>query len=248
MKAFENICIIFLLIILTLCIVFIPPVLSGQREESVVNKIINLDFSVGSRPKLTSEHIARLYRNLEIGVGFNSAYISDESVDTEKIREDISELIDMLFEENRAIKDFVKNLFSESELNYYRNSSLIKINNQPTAINFVSCGTKNEKGYIEIDYEEKTKTIVQFSCYGFDEMLADFKDAGLYLNDTSPMDNSYYENQLNLSDEEYYFILSIVPVDADSEDNRIARFFIDCGINRQGDKVKEEAETEIIYN
>lgn len=240
----KKICLIFLLIIITGFIVFIPPFVSGQYEEKITNKITHRDYYASNRPKLTSEQVARLYYNREISIGLNSFNTNTENSDNEIILKDIFLLIDMLFAENELIGDSVKDLVFNSEINCFRSNSLIKINNKPTAINFVSCGTKNEKGYIEIDYEEKTKTIVQFSCYIFDETFENIRDTD---SSSSPIFTNYYKKQLNLKDYEYYATLKIIPMDEAHESNHIKRLYIDCGIERQEDE-NIDVKEYIIYN
>ena len=61
MKRLKNIGILFLLIVLTVGVVFIPPLISEQREEHLLNEIVYRDYNASQRPKLTSEQVARLY-------------------------------------------------------------------------------------------------------------------------------------------------------------------------------------------
>ena len=231
-----------LLIILTLLVILIPPFLSGQNQRNIADETTYRDYNAGKRTQITSEEVAKLYSQGEISIDLS--YTSESSIDKEIIRKDISGLIDMLFSDNQSMANLIKNVLSESEVNCFRNSSLIKIDNRPTAINIVSCGTKNEKGYIEIDYEEKTKTILQFSCYIFDYIKFDeFSDktdsskTHSITTSTSPIISDYYKNQLNLSEKEYYFDLrSVAKDDIAIESESVTRLYVYCGIARQNDR------------
>lgn len=239
-----------LLIILTLLVILIPPFLSGQNQRNIADETTYRDYNAGKRTQITSEEVAKLYSQGEISIDLS--YTSDDSIDKEIIRKDISGLIDMLFSDNQSMANLIKNVLSESEVNCFRNSSLIKIDNRPTAINILSCGTKNEKGYIEIDYEEKTKTILQFSCYIFyysdlvdSKVSSDKADSYVEFISTSTSftQNNYYKDKLNLGDKEYYFDLRNVVLDEEADEgNQIARFYVYCGIARQNDGYVEKVE------
>lgn len=80
MKIFKGISTFFLLIVLTLSVVFIPQIISGQKEENIMNEVIHLNYSVGNRTKLTSDQVALLYFNREVGDGYNSSVqVNDQS-------------------------------------------------------------------------------------------------------------------------------------------------------------------------
>ncbi|MBR3715511.1 MAG: hypothetical protein IKM18_06360 [Clostridia bacterium] len=53
-------------------------------------------------------------------------------------------------------------ILEENALRYFR-SSLILVDNQPTALNFVNCGAKRNDGVFDVLYEENTKIIIGFS-------------------------------------------------------------------------------------
>lgn len=56
-------------------------------------------------------------------------------------------------------------ILEENTLRYFR-SSLILVDNQPTALNFVSCGAKRNDGVfdvLDVLYEENIKIIIGFS-------------------------------------------------------------------------------------
>lgn len=70
MKTLKSISIFFLLIVLTCGVVFVPQIISGQKEEHILNEVFHRNYSTGNRPKLTNKQVARLYYNREITIGY----------------------------------------------------------------------------------------------------------------------------------------------------------------------------------
>lgn len=218
MKKLKKISIVFLLIVLTCCIIFMPQAISGQSEEDLLNKIVYRNYNVGSRPKLTSEQVARLYYNGEIFVSYNSLPVSGPNGDSEILKKNVMELIEMLFGKDKAVCDLIKNTLSVDNagenISYSRNSSLIKVNNQPIAFYFVQFSVKNS--YFEILYEEKTQTVISFSCETPEQKFKNWEDTYLFLEKMVSMIHDYYKEQLNFNENEYF--VSIAPAILASEE------------------------------
>ncbi len=84
-------------------------------------------------------------------------------------------------------------------INCYRNSTLIKIDSQPTALNFVNYSVKNDASNFMIIYEEKTKTIIRLTCDIFEPEFEAISDTIVL------MIKNYFEEQLGLISGEYFF-------------------------------------------
>ena len=69
MNKLKKIGIFVLLIILTVCIVFLPQLMSEQNEEKLLNQKIYWDYNIRGGTKITSNQVAELYYNREIGIG-----------------------------------------------------------------------------------------------------------------------------------------------------------------------------------
>lgn len=245
MKTLKSISIFFLLIVLTCGVVFVPQIISGQKEEHILNEVFHRNYSTGNRPKLTNEQVARLYYNREITIGYNSLPLSSENSDTETIRADILDLIELLFGEDETVCEPIKAIITDDKTVYSRNSSLIKIDNQPTALNFVTGVIKKENGIFEILYEEKTKAVINIICDDFVQEFENTKEMDLYLEKVSSMINDYYEKQLYFSKDEYYCIVDMPIVTEKSPNSYIASIHISCGLMQQDDKIIDE---EAYYN
>lgn len=245
MKTLKSISIFFLLIVLTCGVVFVPQIISGQKEEHILNEVFHRNYSTGNRPKLTNEQVARLYYNREITIGYNSLPLSSENSDTETIRADILDLIELLFGEDETVCEPIKAIITDDKTVYSRNSSLIKIDNQPTALNFVTGVIKKENGIFEILYEEKTKAVINIIYDDFVQEFENTKEMDLYLEKVSSMINDYYEKQLYFSKDEYYCIVDMPIVTEKSPNSYIASIHISCGLMQQDDKIIDE---EAYYN
>lgn len=235
MRILKNISIFFLLIVLTFGVVFMPPIISGQKEENIMNEVIQLNYSVGNRPKLTSEQVALLYFNREVGAGYNSSVQVNDQSYTSKVN--LSELVELLFGKDETICTPIKELVTSSIMGFCsRNSSLVKIDNQPTALNIIECGRKADP-YFYIRYEEKTKTIISFDCEDFLMEFENVEEAQTYLEKITSLITDYYENQLNMSKDEYYCIVEIPIITEKAPNLYIASIHIGCGLIQNGDKI-----------
>ena len=93
MNKLKKIGIFVLLIILTVCIVFLPQLMSEQNEEKLLNQKIYWDYNIRGGTKITSNQVAELYYNREIRIGT----YNDVSLDTENVQMFI---INFLWEEH----------------------------------------------------------------------------------------------------------------------------------------------------
>ncbi len=239
MKTFKKVCVILLLSFATFCVIFVPHFIHIKREENLLNETYYLYYYAANRPKLTSGQVARLYRNREISIGFSSMdTIGDNS---DNLRNNILELIEQLFLKDETLCDPIKEVLTNGYASYSRNSSLIKVDNQPVALNFVNYGTRKENAYFEMLYEEKTKTVIGFSCDIMEKTFESIQDIDLYIEKIEKSINNYYEQQLNLSINEYFFIVDVPLVLEDEEMNYRANIYMGCGLIQQGDESKEIA-------
>ena len=200
MMKWKNIGFLFLLIVLTVGVVCVPPLISEQREEHLLNEIVYRDYNASQRPKLTSEQVARLYYNRQIDIKYNSLQNNN---DTEKIQKDVVYLSEFLFNKEPAMCESINTILEDKALSYSRSSSLILVDNQPTALNFVGCVVKGNDVVFEIIYEEKTKTIIGFTIDSLDNTFHSNEEMELYAANIESLIKCYFEEQLHLSQDEY---------------------------------------------
>lgn len=221
MMKWKNIGFLFLLIVLTIGVVCVPPLISEQREEHLLNEIVYRDYNAGQRPKLTSEQVARLYYSRQIDIKYNSLQNNN---DTEKIQKDALYLSEILFSKEPAMCESINTILEGKALSYSRSSSLILVDNQPTALNFVSCVVKEKDVVFEIIYEEKTKTIIGFTIDSLDNTFHSNEAANI-----ESLIKCYFEEQLHLSQDEYYCSVEFS-----------ANSVIRCGILQLNEKAMHE--------
>lgn len=222
MMKWKNIGFLFLLIVLTVGVVCVPPLISEQREEHLLNEIVYRDYNAGQRLKLTSEQVARLYYNRQIDIKYNSFQNNN---DTEKIQKDVLYLSESLFSKEPAMCESINTILEGKALSYSRSSSLILVDNQPTALNFVSCVVKENDVVFEIIYEEKTKTIIGFTIDSLDNTFHSNEEMELYAANIESLIKCYFEEQLHLSQDEYYCSVEFS-----------ANYAIRCGILQLNEK------------
>ena len=210
-----------LLIILTLLVILIPPFLSGQNQRNIADKTTYRDYNAGYRSKITSEQVAKLYCDQEISMTYN--YLPVNTQNKEQIHENIIDLIEMLFESDQQVCAPIEKILLSSDNNYIDNATLnnysrsnilIKVDNQPTSLNFVHYYIENENGYLVIRYEEKTKTIIGFSCNAKNVSFKNINNAFDFSKKISQGINNHYENYANI--DKYYVDLYVPKKTQDS--------------------------------
>ena len=236
MKRSKNIGIIVLLMILTLGVVFIPQLISGQREEHLLNTVVYRDYSAGQRPKLTSQQVAHLYHDRQIDVNYHSSQNSDSGNDAKKIRENVMYLTESLFSKVTDMSESVNVFIANGRLSCSRSSILILVDNQPTALNFVSCGVKGNDAVFEILYEEKTKTLISFLIDPLENTFHSNEEMDKYGANIELLISSYFEERLHLDRDEYYCSVEYEAVTAKGEIGLAANFAVRCGILRLNEK------------
>ncbi len=193
-----------LLVILTLFIILIPPFLSGQNKRNIADETTYRDYTAGKRTSITSEQVAKLYYNQEISMVYD--YFDIKTVNKEEIHNNIIDLTEMLFDNNKEACEAIKKiLLSNNDYydsnkifnNYSRKSILIKVDNQPAALNFVHYYIENENGYLVIRYEEKTKTVISFTCTAVNVPFENADAAISFPQKTAEILSKHYENYVD---------------------------------------------------
>lgn len=235
---------ILLIIAITIGVVLAPRLINEQKQDQILNETVYSNYYSGNRPKLTSEQVVNLYYNHEINLIYNSGPTSIKN--TNAIQNNITEVTKLLFSGNETIHKSIIAVLSGNDITYTRNNILIKINGQPTALNFVNCAVYEENGFFDIFYEEKTKTVIRFSCQLFGKSFSSIEEADSYIEKITSMLYGYYEKQLNLNDE-YFFVINY-PVEIKQEENLyLANICINCELKQKGNENEYEGDLEI-YN
>ncbi len=236
MRPLKIVCIVFLLIALTCGVVFAPQVLSGQKEDDTVNESYHRLYYPKNGPDLTSEQVARFYYNHELSVGYSSSFTISEGEEADAIRDNLIGVIERLFSESETVCDLFKEVLASSHIGYFKNGRLIKVDNQPIALNFVGCSVKTESGKLEILYEEKTSTVISFSCEGIEIAFENAKEIdACYLNTELTMRN-YYQKHVGFDKENCYFFVDIPNALENVKSGQGSILHIYCGLMQYSDK------------
>ena len=137
MKLFKNIGIVFLLNVFICSVLFVPQLISGQKEEEKVKEVVTRDSSVDNRSKLTSAQVVQLYDNNDISIDDHSLPVRSENNDTKTLRKDVIEVVELLFREEETICEPFKEIVTDSNISYSRSSNRIYMDSQPITLDFV---------------------------------------------------------------------------------------------------------------
>ena len=235
MNKVKKISVFLLLLIMTVCIVFLPQLLNEQNEERLLNKKIHWDYNMRNTTKITSNQVAELYYNREIGIGvYNDVSLDIENYEPSLIQEKSFELFETVFENNEPICEHIKMMIINGTLHYSQSSTLIKLDNQPIALNFIVVVITSSDGTFEFVYEEKTKTLISLSCVSLSYYLNYEQEETSLIASLELAVKSYYENQLQLGANEYYCSNELVDKDAMKE------YYTEFGILQCPIDVKEK--------
>lgn len=243
MRLLKNMGVFALLIILTCGVIFIPPFISGQREDSILNETVFRNYHSGNRPKITSEQLARLYYEREINIGYSLLNKNDEIGDV--TRESIDNIIESLFSNDENMLFALKEILNDSDISYAQSNSLIKVNNQPIALVFSNYSIQNKQEYFEVLYEEKSKTIISFSCNVPEKRFTDLDDIFPYIEKTINNMTDYYE-KMNLSPDQYYASIETTYISENEDNTYSVNLHIYFGLQQYDDKIGYEEN--VIYN
>lgn len=235
MNKLKKIGIFVLLIILTVCIVFLPQLMSEQNEEKLFNQKIYWDYNIRGGTKITSNQVAELYYNREIRIGtYNDVSLDTENYEPSLMQEKSFELFETVFENNEPIYEHIKMIITNGTPHCSQSSTLIKLDNQPIALNFIDVVITSSDGTFEFVYEEKTKTLISFSCVSFSYYL-NYEQKDTSLIDSLEVEvQNYYENQLEIGTNGYYCSNELVDKDS------LKEYYTEFGILQCPIDVKEK--------
>ncbi len=234
MNALKNFITIGLMLLLTGGILLAPPIISGQKEEQRLHTTVQLTHIVGSRSKLSAKQIAQLYCDREIEIPYSSLHVAD--VRDQVGLQNVADPGLLLFGGDPSIGAPLQEAISDAHVSYCQVNSLVKIDNRPTALNFV-LGNSNENPYFNVVYEEKTKTFLHFLCEDFTQDFESKEDMESYLEHIRSSMRNYYEGQLGLDPSAYHSHAEILAVTEDTPGVYTVRMHIGCGLLQEGESV-----------
>ncbi len=241
MNKLKSIVVILLLLAITAGIVFVPHIISDSGEKKRLNEKTYWNFSAQKTVKITDKQVAALYSKGEINVDVYANFDSLVSGKNEgqnnseyEIKEDIGVLFDIVFKEDEAIRSCMKQMLSNSSIEYSQTRTLTMVEERPVVLSLVCAVAQTVHGTIEVTYEQKTHTPISLSYYS------------VYPLDESNTIKSevlecviidYYKKQLSLSDKQFYVQYEFI----DKDDFK--NYYFLCGIVRY-QKVIGEKEYE----
>lgn len=206
MNKLKKIGIFVLLIILTICIVFLPQLISEQNEERLLNKKIQWDYNIRDTTIVTGKQVAELYYSREISIGvYNDISLDKDHYKLSLMQEKSFELFEAVFESDESICGHIKMIITDGTPHYSQSSTLIKIDNQPIALNFIDVIITSSNDAIEFVYEEKTKTLISFFCVSSSYYLSYQYDNKSFINSLDAAVKDYYESKLEIDTSKYYY-------------------------------------------
>ena len=225
MNKLKIIGIFVLLIILTVCIVFLPQLMSEQNEEKLLGKKLYWNYNVHDGTKMTSNQVAELYYNREVGISvYNDVSLDIDNYDPSLMQKKSFELFETVFKNDKPICEHIKKIVSNGTPHYSQSSTLIKIDNQPIALNFIDVVITSSDDTFEYVYEEKTKTLISLSSVSLSYYLNYQYDNTSFINSLKSAIEDYYESQLGINTSEYYYSNESVQKDDMKE------YYIEFGI------------------
>ncbi len=225
MSKIKRITIILLLILITVCVIFLPRFLSKQNEESLLQKKTYRNYDVRGNKKITSKQVAELYCNNELNIGGNF-YSSFDKANDDRIQDDLDALFNTIFESYKNVFDRFSSLVVNGEIHLERSSVLTMIDSQPIALSFANVIIQNKEDTLELTYEEKTKTLIHmYYAYQGEPVISE--STSLFEENFSPAIDNYCKKQLGLKADSYYCESNYPGIC----ENEVGDVFMRCDIN-----------------
>ncbi len=237
MRLLHSFGMAFLLIALTCGVVLAPQRMSGQKQRDKLTQTYTRQYDSSKGPEITSEQVARFYYNHELSVGhYNASLQIIEGEDADRMREQLVDVIELLFGENKAVCHRFQDVLESGTIGYFKNDRLIKLDGQPIALSFVSCTVRAEEKDFGILYEEKTNTVISFSCEGVEMSFDNAKEMSECLMKTELSMRSYFKKYVGSLIDDCYFYVDFPTVLEKSEDGVKAMLHAHCGLMQYSDK------------
>lgn len=208
MNRIKSTVAVLLLFVITVIVVFGPHIVNRQSDKKLTEETAYWNYNNQNAAKITDKQVAALYYNGEIDVDMYANFerpVSEENEGQDNnesyIKEDIGILFDTVFKEDETIRSCMKEMISDSAIEYSQTGTLVMVEDRPVVLNFVCVVAQTVHGTIGIAYEQKTHTIIDFyyySVYPLDETNS-IKSEIL-----QSIVKNYYKKQLSLNDKQFY--------------------------------------------
>ena len=209
--------------------------MSEQNEEKLLGKKLYWNYNVHDGTKMTSNQVAELYYNREVGISvYNDVSLGIDNYDPSLMQQKSFELFETVFKNDKPICEHIKKIVSNGTPHYSQSSTLIKIDNQPIALNFIDVVITSSDDTFEYVYEEKTKTLILLSSVSLSYYLNYQYDNTSFINSLKSAIEDYYESQLGINTSEYYYSNESVQKDDMKE------YYIEFGILQCPTDTKEK--------
>ncbi|MBQ8210564.1 MAG: hypothetical protein IJZ35_08290 [Clostridia bacterium] len=187
----KNLSVILLVFAVTAVVIFVPLGINAFNSDSLINKTDYWEYDTSNANTVTSQQVAELYyANQLIGGTYSNISSDGDNSEFENVKNDVNSLIKSVLQNGEF-------RFTEGGIYGCTKQSILAVaNSSPVALNLVNFSYRHNGGYLEIVYEEKTLTLISFSCESTDLSADDIA------NITNQLAN-YYKN-LGLNESQYF--------------------------------------------
>lgn len=197
----KTIGILTVLMLLTLCFIFLPDFISNQNENTLMNNKTNWNYTPDNNTEISSVQVIRLYQSRNFDCDF--IYSTDESFDKSIIVEEAIQLFKTVFESDEYLGEYMDKILSDGNLTCFQKKVLTVMDNHPVALNLIKVIVATPNGSLEFMFENKTKTLLSLSYY-LSSSLDNYKTGTeSFANDLNSALAVYCKNRLELSIGEY---------------------------------------------
>lgn len=216
MNRIKSTVAVLLLFVITVIVVFGPHIVNRQSDKKLTEETAYWNYNNQNASKITDKQVAALYYNGKIDVDvydrFDAVYgKNDGTVNIEdSIRKDVLILFDYVFAKNETICACMKEMFGGSDIIFSQTEVLTMIDERPIVLNVVCVIAQTVHGTIEITYEQKSHTLLNFAYYSvfpLDETNS-IKSEKLV-----EIVSRYYTNGLELNNTQFYAYYETVEKD-----------------------------------
>lgn len=227
MNRLRNITALLLLMIITVCIVLLPQRIDEKREDNLLKGTSFRNLSIRNSAKITRHDVAQLYNQRMIYIeAFAYTPVTSENNDIEQIRSDSMELFSEVFgNESKFTARLNKILENETMKNSYQKVEIIMFDNHPLALNIYLIQIPYADFTLNYIYEQKTKTLLNFSFFNFKNNNDNTFIIGKYIGEIEECARKYIKEKLGMSESKCY-------IHYETDNYEVSPYgFIEFGVN-----------------
>ncbi|MBQ8551004.1 MAG: hypothetical protein IJ426_06680 [Clostridia bacterium] len=236
MNNFKRLLVAFLVLSVSLGVVFLPKLINNHSNRSLTGKTERWTYTDRVYSGITAQQVASLYCEGELDNIYSESTFLDTNADEQaELRQSSLSVFDNVFSEGSYLAAFLKNELEQEKYAYFSKKSVLAVvDDHAVVLNLVSVSAER----MTFIFEEKTKAVISFSFFSPTDNL--MSAANVTEQEIENAVSRYYSALLKGTHYSHYFINRTNLGDEESEKYELR--LTDFGLL----KMAKEYDSEVI--